>query len=255
MPPEAAALPRLAIEWDAPAGVGAFMSLRTGGVSCPPYDQLNLGDHVGDDPAAVAENRRRFAAALGAAPVWLRQVHGARVVDAAAALGAEPPEADGAWTDRPGIACAVLVADCMPVLLAARNGRAVGAAHAGWRGLAAGVLERTAEAVARAAGCAPDEIVAWLGPGIGPANFEVGAEVLTAFDGHPPERFRPGAPREGRARWWADLPGLARDRLQRAGLERIDGGRWCTVADGSRFFSFRRDGVTGRLAAAVWLRG
>jgi hypothetical protein len=247
-------LPLLAVDWPAPAGVGAFMSTRAGGVSTGPFASLNLGDHVGDDPAAVAENRHRFAQALGAEPVWLRQVHGARVVDAGAVVPADAPQADGAWTDRPGVACAVLVADCLPVLLAARNGRAVGAAHAGWRGLAAGVVEHTLSAVARAAACEPLDVIAWLGPCIGTRQFEVGPDVLEALAGSPSERFVPSPAREGRARWMADLPGLARDRLQAAGVHRISGGHWCTVGGVSDFFSFRRDGVTGRLAAAVWLR-
>jgi polyphenol oxidase len=247
--------PLLAVDWPAPAGVGACMSTRAGGVSVGPYASLNLGDHMGDAPAAVAENRRRFARALGAEPVWLRQVHGARVVDAAAVAPGEVPQADGAWTDRPGVACAVLVADCLPVLLAARNGQAVGAAHAGWRGLAAGVVEHTLAAVASAATCEPQDVIAWLGPCIGPQQFEVGSDVLEAFTGAPTQCFVPSAAREGRARWLADLPGLARDRLQRAGVRNISGDRWCTVDGASDFFSFRRDGITGRLAAAVWLRG
>lgn len=247
-------LPSLAVDWPAPAVVGACMSTRAGGVSLGRYASLNLGDHVGDDAAAVAENRRRFAQALGAEPVWLRQVHGARVVDAAAVSRAEPPEADGAWTDRPGLACTVLVADCLPVLLAARNGRAVGAAHAGWRGLAAGIVERTLAGVAHAAACEPRDVLAWLGPCIGPDRFEVGSDVLEAFASSPVDRFVPSPSREGRARWMADLPGLARDRLIAAGVRDIAGGRRCTVDDASDFFSFRRDGVTGRLAAAVWLQ-
>ncbi len=251
MPPDT--LPLRAVDWPAPAGVGACMSTRAGGVSVGPFARLNLGDHVGDDPAAVAENRRRFAQALGAAPVWLRQVHGTRVVDAGAVVPGEMPEADGAWTDRPGVACTVLVADCLPVLLAACNGRAVGAAHAGWRGLAAGVLELTLEAVAHAAACDAHEVVAWLGPCIGPQRFEVGADVRDAFAGSPVARFVPSPAREGRARWMADLPGLARDRLDAAGVRHIAGAHACTVDGASDFFSFRRDGVTGRLAAAVWL--
>ena len=247
-------LPLLAVEWLAPAGIGACMSTRDGGVSAGPYGSLNLGDHVGDAAAAVAENRARFAQALGAEPVWLRQVHGSRVVDAGTVPSGEVPEADGAWTDRPGVACVVLVADCLPVLLAARNGRAVGAAHAGWRGLAAGVVERTLEAVAHAAACDTHEVVAWLGPCIGPKRFEVGADVLEAFANSPVERFVPIPARDGRARWMADLPGLARDRLLEGGVRHIAGGHWCTVDGASDFFSFRRDGVTGRLAAAVWLR-
>lgn len=247
-------LPSLAVDWPAPEGVGACMSTRAGGVSLGPYASLNLGDHVGDEAAGVAENRRRFARALGAEPVWLRQVHGSRVVDAGAVAPGGVPEADGAWTDRPGVACAVLVADCLPVLLAARNGRAVGAAHAGWRGLAAGVVEHTLMAVAHAAACEPQDVIAWLGPCIGPRRFEVGSDVLEVFTGSPAERFVPSPARDGRARWMADLPGLANDRLQRAGVRSISGGRWCTVDGASDFFSFRRDGVTGRLAAAVWLR-
>lgn len=245
----------LAVDWPAPEGVGACMSTRTGGVSDGPYASLNLGDHVGDDVAAVTANRRRFARALGAEPVWLRQVHGSRVVDAGTVPSGEVPEADGAWTDRPGVACVVLVADCLPVLLAARNGRAVGAAHGGWRGLAAGVVERTLEAVAQAAACETHEVVAWLGPCIGPQHFEVGADVLAAFAGSSAERFVSSPAREGRARWMADLPGLACDRLHAAGVRQIAGGHWCTVDGASDFFSFRRDGVTGRLAAAIWRRG
>lgn len=256
MPPEAPAapLPSLAVEWPAPAEIGAFMSTRAGGVSVGPFASLNLGDQVGDAPDAVAQNRLRFARALGAEPVWLRQVHGHRNVDAAAVGQGEVPQGDAAWTDRPGVACVVQVADCLPVLLAARNGRAVGAAHAGWRGLAGGVVEGALRAVASAAGCAADEVVAWLGPCIGPQRFEVGRDVLEAFGIDARGRFTPGPSHDGQPRWMADLPGLTRDRLRRAGVERISGGAWCTVADASRFFSFRRDRVTGRLAAAVWLR-
>ena len=219
-----------------------------------PHASLNLGDHVGDDPAAVWANRAQLAQQLqGARPVWLRQVHGSTVVDAAAVLAGDlTPEADGSWTREPGVACVVQVADCLPVLFAAPNGAAVGAAHAGWRGLAAGVVERTASAVARAAGCEPEELSCWLGPCIGPRQFEVGADVLQAFGGG--ARFV-GRPRpDGQSRWLADLAGLARDRLAALGLSTVTGGLWCTVEDNSSFFSFRRDGVTGRQAAAVWLR-
>ena len=242
--------------WDAPVSVGALMSTRHGGSSQGPFDSLNLGGHVGDDPAAVAVNRQRWSDLMAPArPLWLRQVHGAEVVEAADALrqgGA--PEADGCWTREPGVACVVQVADCLPVLFAASNGRAVGAAHAGWRGLAAGVLERTAEAVARAAGCAPAGLVGWLGPCIGPRQFEVGAEVLQALGAE--DRFFTPRPRpDGQLRWLADLAGLARQRLESLGLHQVAGGHSCTVENASDFFSFRRDGVTGRMAAAVWLRG
>lgn len=237
------------VAWDAP--VDALMSTRAGGVSAPPWDSLNLGLAVGDDPAAVAENRRRFAAALGARPVWLRQVHGADVLR----LGVDDPDraADAAWTDRPGLACTVQVADCLPVLLAHRDGRAVAAAHAGWRGLASGVLENTVRAVCAGIGCDAQDLLAWLGPCIGPSRFEVGADVLAAF-ADSPQHFVSRPRPDGAARWLADLPALARSRLRRVGVDRVCGGDACTVEDGSRFFSFRRDGVTGRMAAAVACR-
>lgn len=242
-------------DWDAP--VGALMSTRAGGVSRGPHASLNLGDAVGDDAAAVAENRRRFAAWTGAGVVWLRQVHGTQVVRAGRAdVGRPAPQADAVWTDEPGVALAVQVADCLPVLFAAPGGRAVAAAHAGWRGLAGGVLDAALQALCEGAGCAPDEVRVWLGPCIGPAAFEVGAEVLQAFGQAPaapdPARFAHRPRPDGSERWLANLPQLARDRLAAAGAGRVSGGAWCTVADASRFFSYRRDGVTGRLAAAVW---
>ncbi len=240
-------------DWRAP--VGAWCSTREGGVSAGPYASLNLGTAVGDDPAAVAENRRRFADRLGGAqPLWLRQVHGARVVKAdAAALQGPLPDADAAWTDEPGLACVVQVADCLPVLLAHPEGRAVAAAHAGWRGLAGGVLDAAVQALCEGSGTEPGALQAWLGPCIGPAAFEVGADVREAFaaDAH----LLTYAPRpDGDPRWRADLAGLARARLHRLGLRQVHGGTWCTVSDPSRFFSYRRDGVSGRFAAAVWRR-
>jgi len=171
---------------------------------------------------------------------------------------ADVEAADASWTREAGVACAVLVSDCLPVLFAAPQARAVGAAHAGWRGLSAGVLERSAHAVCEAASCEPHELVAWLGPCIGPDAFEVGADVLGAFGVAPGaagnERFRYQPRADGDPRWRADLAGLARDRLAALGLKRVGGGAWCTVHDRSRFFSFRRDGVTGRMAALVWIR-
>lgn len=243
-------------EWCVDRRVGAAMSTREGGVSAVPFDTLNLGRAVGDAPAAVIENRRRFTAALeGARPVWLSQVHGARVLR----LTADTPDgeaADASVATTPGVACTVSVADCLPVLFAAPEARGVAAAHAGWRGLAAGVLEATLAALCDAAACAPAEVGAWLGPCIGPRRFEVGADVLDAFGADAVHRFVPQAVGDGAApKWLADLPGLARDRLRAAGVTRISGGAWCTVEDASRFFSFRRDRVTGRMAAAVWLRG
>lgn len=257
--PALAAADLLWPQWDADVRVGAVMSMRAGGVSTAPWDRLNLGSAVGDDAAAVAENRRRFESLIGARPLWLRQVHGCRVLRASAAcLDAEAPQADAAWTDEPGIACIVQVADCLPVLLAAPAGRAVAAAHAGWRGLAGGVLEATLQAVCDAASCAPAELAVWLGPSIGRRQFEVGADVLRAFGQDPqsadPRRFVPRRAADGSLRWLADLPGLARERLARLGVRRISGGAWCTVEDRSNFFSYRRDAVTGRMAAAVWLR-
>jgi polyphenol oxidase len=229
------------------------MSTRAGGVSAGVYESLNLGVAVGDTPEAVAENRRRFAAACDdSQPVWLRQVHGTRVVRLED--GADDTPADAAWTMAPGRACVVQVADCLPVLLASADGRAVAAAHAGWRGLAGGVVEAALHALCEGSGCVPADVVAWLGPCIGPRTFEVGADVLAAFPGRE-HRFVSRPRPDGASRWLADLPGLARDRLQAAGVRRVAGGTWCTVEDRSRFFSYRRDGVTGRLAAAVWLRG
>jgi YfiH family protein len=234
-------------DWPAPAGVRAAVTTRAGGASGGPFDSLNLAGHVGDEPAAVAENRRRLGAALRlpAEPLWLEQVHGAEVARCGGAPG--PPRADAAVATRPGEVCAVLVADCLPVLFAARDGSAVGVAHAGWRGLAAGVLERTVEAMP----APPGDLLAWLGPCIGPAAFEVGAEVREAFvacDRAAARHFEANT----RGRWWADLEGLARDRLAAAGVTAIHGGGLCTHADPERFFSFRRDGITGRLAALVW---
>ena len=256
-------MPWLQPQWAAPvpANVGASMSTRHGGVSTGPWASLNLGGACGDDPAHVAVNRARFAAALGARPVWLSQVHGTAVLrlDAASA-GAELPPADAAWTTEAGVACAVLVADCLPVLFAARDGSAVAAAHAGWRGLAAGVLEESLAALAQGAGVAARDLLVWLGPCIGPQAFEVGADVLAGF-GHDPASADPTLfvhrPRaDGSARWLADLPELASRRLQAAGVPAaaISRSGLCTFGEGSDFFSFRRDGVTGRLAAAIWRR-
>ena len=233
-------------DWPAPPGVQAAMTLRTGGVSAGPYTSLNLGDHVGDDPAAVAENRRRLreALALPSEPLWLEQVHGTAV---ARFGGADRPRADAAVALAPGQVCAVMVADCLPVLLADRSGTCVAAAHAGWRGLAAGVLEAAVAALP----ADPAQLVAWLGPAIGPEAFEVGPEVREAFVAVDPtatDAFRPG---EG-DRWLADAYGLARQRLARAGVTDVHGGGLCTVSDPSRFFSYRRDGATGRMAALIW---
>lgn len=242
------------------------MSTRLGGASLPPFDSLNLrppglrGDAL-DDAMAVHENQRRFAQALGATPVYLNQVHGADVVRLDGPRS-DLPVADASVTTEAGLACTVLVADCLPVLFCSADGRAVGAAHAGWRGLAAGVLENTLAQVCELGGCAPAAVHVWLGACIGPEAFEVGVEVLSAFGADPaladragPSRFRFQPRADGSLRWRADLPGLARDRLAAAGVLNASGGRWCTVSEASSFFSFRRQPVTGRLAAAVWRKG
>ncbi len=238
------------IEWPARASVRAAMTLRSGGVSLAPYDSLNLGTHVGDDPVAVAENRKRVRESLQlpSEPVWLEQVHGTSVLDLDTANGSRPPQADAAVTRRAGRVCVIQVADCMPVLFAARDGSAVGAAHAGWRGLVNGVLEATIAAM----GVPPGELLAWLGPAIGPANFEVGDEVRAAFVDHDVQAtmaFTPNA----RQRWQCDLYALARMRLAASGVPHVYGGGEGTYADRERFFSFRREGRTGRMAALIWL--
>jgi YfiH family protein len=230
-----------------PSGVRAAVTTRTGGVSRAPFDSLNLAAHVGDDAEAVAENRRRVREALSlpSEPAWLEQVHGDAVV---VLPGGEGARADAAITFSRGHVCAVLVADCLPVFLASRNGDCVGIAHAGWRGLAAGVIEATIAAFDRD----PGGLVAWLGPSIGAGAFEVGPEVREAFvaqDAAAGAEFRPGRSR----RWMADLPGLARRRLAAAGVGAVAASGFCTASQPDRFFSYRRDGVTGRMAALAWL--
>jgi YfiH family protein len=233
------------------------MSTRAGGVSAAPFDSLNLSRSVGDDADAVAENRRRWAEAIGRPPVWLHLVHGATVLHLEAG-GPEHPQtlADAAWTRAPGVVCQVTAADCLPVLFALRDGSAVGAAHAGWRGLAAGVLEATVQAICSGMQREPADLQAWLGPCIGPTAFEVGADVLQAFGvdplGSPDPRFVPRLRPDGALRWLADLPALATARLHAVGLEHITPSGLCTASEALRFFSYRRDGRTGRLAAAIW---
>ncbi len=234
-------------DWPAPPGVRAAMTTRIGGVSRGPFASLNLAGHVGDDKSAVAENRRRLVSAFGlpSEPAWLEQAHG---IEVAVLPGTRSGPADAAVTFTPGAVCAVLVADCLPVFLASRDGGRVGVAHAGWRGLAAGVVE----AAVAALDCEPAKLVAWLGPAIGPAAFEVGSEVreaLVARDAAAAADFRPGL--EGR--WLADLPALARRRLAASGVGTVQGGGLCTFSDPRRFYSYRRDGVTGRMAALAWL--
>jgi polyphenol oxidase len=238
--------------------VGAVMTTRADGESRGPWQGFNLGSHVGDDPAHVAANRERFAERLGATPMFMNQIHGQHVVRLSAADRSSSVihDADAAFTTEPGIACTVMVADCLPLLMAAPEGRGVAAAHAGWRGLAHGVVDAAALALCEAAACDPQDLRVWLGACIGPDRFEVGADVLRAFDAPPGDPlFKASAPAGQAPKWLADLAGLARRRLARLGARQVEGGAWCTVSDSSRFFSFRRDGVTGRMAAAVWLRG
>ena len=256
-PDDAARLPVLRPDWDAPAGVSGLVSTRQGGVSQQAWASLNISLAVGDEAMAVAENRRRVVAALGAPIVWMNLVHGADVAKVGHAdVGRPRPVADAAWTDEGGVACAVTAADCLPVLLCTADGRAVAAAHAGWRGLAAGVLENTVAALVEGTGCAPADVLAWLGPCIGATAFEVGADVVDAFSGqgHAASRFMPRPRADGEMRWLADLPNLARDRLHAAGVRRLSGEAPCTVSDASRFFSYRRDRVCGRMVAAIWRR-
>lgn len=241
-------------DWPAPADAGAFATTRSGGVSAGPWATMNLGRSGRDDASALAENRRRLTAFLPSPPVWLDQVHGnsvAVLTRESAAL--PPPVADAAVTRERGVVCAILTADCLPVLFTDCGGTAVGIAHAGWRGLAAGVVEATIAALCTL-GALREDLMAWLGPAIGQARFEVGADVRDAFgadDRGADSCFmshRPG-------KWHADLYGLARRRLARGGVTRVSGGGFCTYDDAARFFSYRRERESGRMAAAVWLEG
>lgn len=244
--------------WPAPPAVRAVCTTRRGGVGEAPFDTQNLGAHVGDDAGAVRDNRAglRLALRLAQEPAWLEQVHGATVARAdliVERVGAPQPQADASVTSQPGIACAVLVADCLPVLFCDRSGHRVAAAHAGWRGLAAGVLEATVDAM----GVAPASVLAWLGPAIGPERFEVGPEVRAAFvdrDLGAAECFmvKPGTP-AGADKYLCDIFALARRRLAAVGVTQVHGGDICTVSDPDSFFSHRRDGRTGRMAALIWL--
>ena len=233
-------------DWPAPPGIRAISSLRVGGVSSGPFASLNLGLHVGDDPDCVRENRRILAEylALPSAPNWLNQIHGNRCIEAGFT---DAPEADASWTDRPGIVCAVMTADCLPILMCKRDGSAVAAVHAGWKGLANGVI---GSAIAT---LNTTDILAWLGPAIGPDAFEVGAEVRDIFVDLDPAldgafRAQPGD------RFLADIYQIGRATLTRVGVspDNIFGGGWCTHGQAAEFFSYRRDGVTGRMASLIW---
>lgn len=239
-------MPFIYPDWPAPANIRALVTTRAGGVSQPPYDSFNLGGHVGDDPAAVAANRALLREHCPSEPKWLNQVHGVVVASAGNLSG--PVDADASVAFKPGTVCAVLTADCLPVLFCNRAGTAVAAAHAGWRGLASGVLEATV----RAMKADPSEILAWMGPAIGPQAFEVGNEVREVFVGDLPDAqaaFKSGAP----GKWLADIYTLARLRLARAGVTAVYGGGLCTLTDAGRFYSFRRDKITGRMASLIWM--
>ncbi len=246
--PRPANLPGLEVDWPAPSWVGTFSGTRLGGVSHGPWSSLNLGTQCGDDPAHVAENRRRVQEQIGRPALWLNQVHGVAV--ATHYPESAVPCADAAVTRETQYACAILTADCLPILFCHRQQRVVAAAHAGWRGLAAGVIETTLQAMQ----VDPAQVLMWLGPAIGPQAFEVGDEVRAAFvQRHraAAQAFRAGAP----GKWWADLPLLARLRAQAAGVHGVFGGGWCTVQEDQRFFSWRRDaGVTGRMGHLIWLQ-
>ena len=234
-------------DWPAPENVLAATSTRKGGVSSAPFQELNLADHVGDDPVSVVDNRiaLREKLELPAEPIWLHQEHGAVVIDAA--HRDSPSEADASTSSTASVVCAVLTADCLPVLFCNQQGDEVAAAHAGWRGLAAGVLEATVNTMKSD----PDTLLAWLGPAIGPEVFEVGAEVRSAFvDQHPQaaEAFR----RQKNGQWLANLYQLARICLQSVGVSAVYGGSFCTFTERNQFYSYRREGTTGRMASLIW---
>ena len=232
-------------DWPAARRVRSLITTRVGGVSSGAFATLNLSVRVGDDPGCVARNRAILRASLPADPAWMKQVHGAAVIDPARA--AQDAEADGAVTRSPGCVCAVMTADCLPVFLSERAGRAAGIAHAGWRGLAGGIVE----SVVRAMEVPPEDLIAYLGPGIGARRYEVGGDVRKVFvDGDPGAGICFAPQRDGK--YFADLYALARRRLAAAGVTEIYGGEFCTASD-ERFFSFRRDRTTGRMASLVWL--
>lgn len=245
--------------WPAPDPIKAFCSTRSGGVSKAPFDSLNLGRYVNDEPLAVSENRARVQALMPAEPVWLKQVHGTRVWDADQALPETVIEADAAVTTKRNTVLTVMAADCLPVLITSSDGRVIGAAHAGWRGLLGGVLENTVDAMqAKAKESDASQFLAWLGPAIGPDAFEVGEEVRSAFMDHGQTHSLPSLAKafvavDGKpGKYWADLYQLARQRLSSRGLSHIYGGEFCTIRDQTHFFSYRRDGQSGRFAAFIW---
>ncbi|NBB12021.1 peptidoglycan editing factor PgeF [Pseudomonas sp. SLFW] len=232
-------------DWPAPVGIKACVTTRSGGVSVAPFDSFNLGDHVDDDPDAVAQNRSTLTTALNIQPAWLKQVHGINVVEASAA---HVMQADASWSKTPGIACTIMTADCLPALFCNRQGTQVAAVHAGWRGLAAGVLEAAVDSFVDA----PADILVWLGPAIGPQAFEVGPEVREAFMASHPETAEAFVPSVNDGKFMADIYQLARLRLAAHGVTAVYGGGLSTYND-ERFFSYRRGARTGRFASLVWI--
>lgn len=237
-------------DWPAPRNVRALSTTRRGGVSCGPWESLNLGPNCGDDPAHVAENRARLAHWVPAEPLWMDQVHGARVLEAPAA-GPGPERADAAVTSTPGQVLAIMTADCLPVLLCDDQGRRIGAAHAGWRGVAGGVIEATVERMETS----PERLLAWLGPAISGAVYEVGEDVREAFATSTTlaRKTTDAAFTPHGERWLLDVAGAARIILESLGVGRVYGGGFCTYRESDRFFSHRRDGVTGRMASLIWI--
>lgn len=232
-------------DWPAPPNIKAIQTTRIGGFSKGPYQSLNLGDHVGDDPLIVAANRQLLTQFVPTEPVWMRQVHGTQVIDAA--LASCLPEADAAFARAPETVCCVMTADCLPILLCDHTGSVVAAVHAGWRGLLNGVIETAVVSMQ----ASPPDLMAWLGPAIGSGAFEVGDEVRTAFvDVDENSRHAFAALENGK--WLADIYLLARQRLAAMGVNEIYGGDFCTYSDATRFFSYRRDQVTGRMATLIW---
>ncbi|MCL2075162.1 MAG: peptidoglycan editing factor PgeF [Betaproteobacteria bacterium] len=236
-------------DWPAPASVKALQTTRNGGVSNAPYANFNLGLHTGDDPMSVQENRTRLVAHLPNEPVWLEQVHSAEAIVISGEHFSRPPRADAAICRVPGQVCTIMTADCLPVLFCDQAGSVVAAAHAGWRGLAAGVLENTLNAMRTD----PANILVWLGPAIGANAFEVGDEVRTAFLAASPDAAGAFFPAATQGKYHADLYALARQRLNAVGATRIFGGEYCAFSEPERFFSYRRDGATGRMASLIWL--
>lgn len=234
-------------DWPAPANVKALQTTRVGGISAAPYDSLNLGLHVGDDPVRVNRNRQMLEPLLPSEPVWLEQVHGTVVANADAA--ACRVQADACIARQRGAVCVIMTADCLPVLLCDEDGTVVGAAHAGWKGLASGVIEATVKEM----GIAPQKLLAWLGPTIGPHAFEVGEDVRAVFMAHDTNAASAFIPLAADGKYRTDIVRLARQRLNALGIARISGGTFCTYHQKDKFFSYRRDGVTGRMGTFIWL--